>query len=134
MKPSRVDEVEYQRRLYHLTDHWGLSEVAILIHAKFNNIDIARDPWDRVWQILTQEFIYGADVTTRQVGGGYLGKEYAPGEVHDKPSNIQKYSVRLPHEPTAAQLKAWNISEQRRIKLNGLLSRIMGREIEVNLW
>ena len=70
----------------------------------------------------------------RQVGGGYLGKEYAPGEPHDQLSNKQIYSVRIPREPTETELRAWIASEERRKKLNHILSKIMRREIEVNLW
>jgi hypothetical protein len=76
---SQVDENEYRRRIQLLMSHWGVSEIAILMYARANNADIKQDEWNDVFAKLTRTHFYGSGVETRNVGQGFLGREYAPG-------------------------------------------------------
>jgi len=105
---------------------WDLSEVAILMHARRNHVEIAQQPWDNAFKILTRKYVDTADVKTRQVGQGYLGKEYAPGQAHEIPTNITKVAIVAPLEPTVQQVFWWN----QRMKFETNLSKVFGREVK----
>ena len=126
MNQNKNDEVEYQRRVQQLMSFWGLSEVAILMHARRNQVDIAQQPWDNAFKILTRKYVDTVPVETRQVGQGYLGREYAPGQAHETPTNITRLAIAAPMEPNAQQLFWWN----QRIKLEANLSKVFGREVK----
>ncbi|CAB4657407.1 unannotated protein [freshwater metagenome] len=125
----RVDEIEYQRRLKQLMSHWGVSETAILMYARSNNVDIAQVSWDKGFEILTRREITVSDVQTRQVGRGYLGAERVPGEINAPSVNVRKVLVMGPVEPNALQLQVWNW----RLSLEAFLSRIVGRDIKITI-
>jgi hypothetical protein len=125
----RVDEIEYQRRLKQLMSHWGVSETAILMYARSNNVDIAQVSWDKGFEILTRREITVSDVQTRQVGRGYLGAERVPGEINVPSVNVRKVLVMGPVEPNALQLQVWNW----RLSLEAFLSRIVGRDIKITI-
>jgi hypothetical protein len=126
MNQNKNDDVEYQRRVQQLMSFWGLSEVAILMHARRNHVDIAQQPWDIAFERLTRKYVDTVDVKTRQVGKGYLGKEYAPGQAHETPTNITRLTIVAPTEPNAQQLFWWN----QRIKFETTLSKVFGREVK----
>jgi hypothetical protein len=125
----RVDEIEYQRRLKQLMSHWGVSETAILMYARSNNVDIAQVSWDKGFEILTRREITVSDVQTRQVGRGYLGAERVPGEINVPSVNVRKVLVMGPVKPNALQLQVWNW----RLSLEAFLSRIVGRDIKITI-
>jgi hypothetical protein len=125
----RVDEIEYQRRLKQLMSHWGVSETAILMYARSNNVDIAQVSWDKGFEILTRREITVSDVQTRQVGRGYLGAERVPGEINVPSVNVRKVLVMGPVEPNALQLQVWNL----RLRLEAFLSKIIGRDIKITI-
>ena len=126
MNQSPINEVEYRRRLLQLMSFWGLSEVAILMHARRNHVDIALGEWDNTYKILTRRYVNTVGVQTRQVGRGFLGEEFAPGEVRDVPTDVMKVPVPAPLEPSAHQMLWWN----RRIRFETYLSKSFGRDIK----
>jgi hypothetical protein len=122
---NHVDENEYQRRVQLLMNYWGVSEIAILIYARENNADIRQDDWGAVFEKLTRTHFYGSSVETRDVGQGFLGREYAPGEAHEKPINVERFAVAGPKEPSVIQILAWNL----RIRIEAVISRVLHRQI-----